>query len=1260
MDVTVVQRARLRDAAERLASLGICTAATEAAMQRDTRDPGLWPPRLVTQLIVDVHANAVWLLPLGVDIATLPALPPNPFQPVEVSAELQESATPYAGDVPTARSAAGMDAPPVAPWAHMTGSHVAAAPTERNAFAAVGIDLSIPAAADTRSAAAVLAQPGAGEPLLFDGLLDSLRGVPVDDLDGVGEKVLERLTSGGVASVYDLLMRVPLRYVDRTQLVPLRKLATGDKQVTFLARVLSSKIDWEKRYVRFALGDGETRVSAMFFNAMWMGKRFNRGDLVIVQGDITDFNGALQMSAPLLEPMNDSSAPLMAIYPQSQKHEVSTWMLRRAAVDALRRIDALDDPVPRTLLERRQLPPRLAALRAVHVPETKSDAETGRSRLAYDELLRLQLALGVIRNAQASQPGITHKPTGRLLDAWLAGLPYTPTGAQLRAIAGIREDMLSTLPMNRLLQGDVGAGKAQPLYSKVLTPEGFKTIGEMTVGSTIVNPTGELTTVTGVFPQGERDIYRVHFADGTSVDCDDEHLWQVRTSTARHRGAKPKVMTLHRIRNDLKEKNGANKWHVELPEPMDLEGGGRRPLDPYLLGALLGDGGFAHCAVVFTTADAEMVDALAAAMPNRVELTQRLHNNGYDWSFRRASLPPLEGLTPQSSDDAVCDAYQQGHGAKEISRKVRVCSSKIARLLDERGISRRPPGGGPNAVMAGLRELRLSGHTSDSKFVPDAYLNAPVDVRLAVLQGLLDTDGTVSSRSGADISLVSASKRLAEDVAWLARSLGGRAVLREVRKMGRTFWRSSLQLPNEFKPFRLTRKLELWKARTKYARPAKAIVKVELVGRGPVQCISVAHPNRLYITDDFTITHNTVVLAATALMAIEGGYQAALLAPTEILARQHFEELAEALRPLGVGVDLLVSKSLPRPRKQVLADLADGTVNLVVGTHSLLSDAVVFANLGVALIDEQHRFGVDQRALLQAKGPGGTVPDILQATATPIPRTAAITTYGDLALSILDEKPPGRTPIETTWVEGATTSNPHAGPWAAIREQVAQGRQAFVVCPLVKVAGKESETKMAAAAEETAIELGDGALAGMRIGIATGKQKPDERTEIMRAFKNHELDVLVATTVIEVGVSVPNATVIAVLDAAKFGLAQLHQLRGRVGRGRWPGQCWLVSEATGEDSTARMDAMCETDDGFVLAERDLLIRGPGALTGSAQAGRDAGLLVADLIDDGALHLAAREDARLILERDPQLLRSLTLKREVEAALGDDAHYLTKS
>ncbi len=853
MQVSVAHRVRLCDAAVKLASVGVRTPAMDAARARDADDPSVWPPMLLTQLLVDVRANAAALWPLGITVQDLPPLPAG-APPVGSTPQRAAQST-AAASTPAPASAVG------SPWGN--GTRVAQAPTRAQVFAAAGLDLSIPDTTDNRSAAAVLAQKGTGEPLLFDGLLDSLRGVPVDDLDGVSEKVRDRLTSGGVGSVFDLLLRVPLRYVDRTQLVPLRELRPGLPQVTFVARVLSVKTSWEKRYTRFTLGDEKTNVSAMFFNALWMGKRFSRGDLLLVQGDVGEFNGGLSMTAPLLEPMTEAAAPLLAIYPQSQKHEVDTWMLRRASVDALRRIPALDDPIPTVLLDRRKLPARLAALRAVHVPESKADAELGRDRLAYDELLRLQLALGVLRNAQAAESGVTHKPTGRLLDAWLAGLPYTPTGAQARAITEIRADMVAGKPMNRLLQGDVGAGK-------------------------------------------------------------------------------------------------------------------------------------------------------------------------------------------------------------------------------------------------------------------------------------------------------------------------------------------------------------------------------------------------------------TLVLAGTALLAIEGGYQAVLMAPTEILARQHFEEIAEALRPLGVTVDLLVSRNLPRPRKAVLADLADGTTNLLVGTHSVLSDPVVFANLGVALIDEQHRFGVDQRAILAAKGPGGATPDILQATATPIPRTAAITTYGDLALSILDEKPPGRTPTVTQWIESADITDPSARVWAAVREQVAQGRQAFVVCPLVKVSGQESETKMAAAAEETLAELADGALAGLRLGLATGKQKPDERNETMRAFKAHELDVLVATTVIEVGVSVPNATAIVILDATKFGLAQLHQLRGRVGRGRWAGQCWLVGETTSEDGIARMDAMCETDDGFVLAERDLQIRGPGALTGSAQAGRDAGLLVADLIDDARIHLAAREDAQTILARDPHLLRSLTLKREVEAALGDDAHYLTKS
>lgn len=811
MTLSTVQQARAHSALRALARTGEGLAGLCTAADRTTR----WAAPLEHRVLTELHRHRANLIDLGIDVNLIPSPQPS-------------------------------EAPP--------------APTP------TAVDWSVPKTGAVRSAADVLsAEAAGGDNLVFDTTLDGLRAVPLSDLDGVGEKAIERLEGAGISSVFDLMMWVPLRYVDRTQLTELAMLRPGMTGATFIARVKRVDVTWGSTpYVRLILGDNTVSLGAYYFRQMWMRSRFTAGDTIIAQGDITDFKGRMQLTSPIVEKLEDSSAPLMAIYRQSQKHEVNTWLLRRAALDALRRIPELADPIPAELINRRRQPSRLEALRSVHVPDSAADAQRGRDRLAYDELLRLQLALGVLRHAQSQVAGVAHQPTGALTKAWLAGLPFDLTGAQRRALNDIYADMKQAKPMQRLVQGDVGAGK-------------------------------------------------------------------------------------------------------------------------------------------------------------------------------------------------------------------------------------------------------------------------------------------------------------------------------------------------------------------------------------------------------------TAVLAGAGLMAIEGGYQAALLAPTEILARQHFEELAEALRPLGVTVDLLVSKNLPRPRKDVLAGLADGSVQLVVGTHSLLSETVQFKSLGLALVDEQHRFGVDQRALLTEKGPNGSCPDILQATATPIPRTAAISTFGDLALSVLDEKPPGRSPIATQWVDAqVSTSDASAKPWAAIREQVAKGHQAFVVCPRVVVSGKESETKQAAAAVETAAELAGGALQGLRIGVATGKQHPDERAAQMAAFKNGEVDVLVATTVIEVGVSVPNATAIVILDAASFGLAQLHQLRGRVGRSRFPGQCWLVAAEPSADGQARMEAMVDTDDGFILAERDLEIRGPGSLIGTAQAGREAGLLVADLIDDAHIHLAARADAQEILSADPTLGRHRVLKTEVELALGEDAQYLGKT
>lgn len=808
MLLSAMDASRLRSAAHILQEHAVHTPAIDEAVRREQ-----WPPLLALQLVVDVDHHAGTAQQLGVDVGLLPTPPDGAPAPGLLAGRHPAPATP-------------LPAPP------------------------------------TRSAAAVLTPQG--DPLLFDGMVDSLRGVPLEDLDGVGTRNRDRLHKAGITSVWDLLMRVPLRYLDRTELVALPHLAAGMKAVTFIARVTNRRVQYGRvPYVRYTVGDDTVNVSCMFFHAMWMANRFKTGDLVLVHGDVTDFRGMLSMANPIIEALDDAAAPMVAIYPQSEKHQVTTWMLRRAAVDALRRIPHLDDPLPDEVRRQRGLMGRLDALKAIHVPQDAAHANQGRARIAYDELLRLQLALGVIAHARRTESGLQHTPTGQLLNQWLSALPFQLTGAQARAISQVRDDMTDTAPMNRLLQGDVGAGK-------------------------------------------------------------------------------------------------------------------------------------------------------------------------------------------------------------------------------------------------------------------------------------------------------------------------------------------------------------------------------------------------------------TAVLIATALMAIESGHQAVIIAPSEILARQHFEEIHDALHPLGIQVDLLVSKHLPRRRKDVLADLADGTCRLAVGTHSLIQDTVTYHSLGVAIIDEQHRFGVDQRASLNHRGPDGRTPDMLQATATPIPRTSAITVFGDMSVSILDEKPPGRSPIVTQWAQDGNPADPHAECWAAVREQVGLGHQAFVVCPLVKTsAGKESETKMAASAEATAQALAAGALSDCRIGVVHGKLKPAQRSEVMAAFVAGDLDVLVATTVIEVGVSVANATAMVILDAAKFGLAQLHQLRGRVGRGKHAGQCWLVGEAAG-DGQERLQAMCGTDDGFELSALDLEIRGPGSLVSSAQAGKESGLVVADLIQDEQLHLHAREDAQRLLRRDPSLRRHSTLRFEVHNALGDQAHYLLKS
>lgn len=358
----------------------------------------------------------------------------------------------------------------------------------------------------------------------------------------------------------------------------------------------------------------------------------------------------------------------------------------------------------------------------------------------------------------------------------------------------------------------------------------------------------------------------------------------------------------------------------------------------------------------------------------------------------------------------------------------------------------------------------------------------------------------------------------------------------------------------------------------------------------------------------------TVVALLTLLAAVENGYQGALMAPTEILAEQHYRKCIEWLTPLGLKVGLFTGKSGVRERRELRQGLLNGQIHIAVGTHALIQDDVEFANLGVVVVDEQHRFGVRQRTLLKSKG---NHPEMLTMTATPIPRSLAMTLHGDLDVSLLDERPPGRTPVKTVLLTHAQVNR----AYQLVRSEILKGRQAYVVFPLIE----ESETLSARAATSEAERLQQEVFPERRIGLLHGKMRPEEKDAVMSEFAAGRLDILVSTTVVEVGVDVPNATVMVIENADRFGLSQLHQLRGRVGRGTHASYCVLVSDSRTETTLERLGILTESEDGFYIAEKDLELRGPGEFLGTRQSGLPD-FVLADLIEDRAILEQAKEAA----------------------------------
>jgi len=1006
----------------------------------------------------------------------------------------------------------------------------------------------------------------------------------------------------GLHTVGDLLHHYPRRYEERGQLTRLADLPL-DEHVTVVAQVAKATVHKFNRgkgqRLEIILTDGSGQLQLVFFGRGIYApqKELLPGRRAMFAGKVGVFNRRLQLAHPQYELLGSGSGGedvdafanrLMPIYPAVA--QLASWKIAKAVQTVLASMestgwDGLVDPLPSAIREQRGLIPLAEAFEKVHRPRTKADVADARDRLKWDEAFVLQVALARRRMADAQLPAVARVPVqDGLLDAFDAKLPFTLTDGQRHVSREVFADLATEHPMHRLLQGEVGSGKAQPLDALVLTPGGFREMGTIGVGDEVVTPSGELAPVEGVFPQGERDVWRLVLSDGSSVECDDEHLWLVGTGDAWQRGEDPSVLTTREIRNDLVTRDGSPKWFLPEAVPVDLGAPADVPADPYETGSMLGSRG----------------------------------------------------------------------------------------------------SGGP---------------------VPRAYKEASVKDRLAVLQGLLDARGEPEAEDsrgldgpGHGVVFRCASRSLVEDVAWLVRSLGGHAHIAPAARASRVH----LQLPPQHSPFRSEDKLARWEPRDESAARRRAVRTVEHVGRKPVQCISVRHPDRAYVTDNFTVTHNTMVALRAMLTVVDSGGQAALLAPTEVLAQQHHRSVTEMMGELAEGgmlggadqgtkVVLLTGSMGAAARRQALLGLVTGEAGIVIGTHALIEDKVQFHDLGLVVVDEQHRFGVEQRDALRSKGK--QPPHLLVMTATPIPRTVAMTVFGDLETSVLDQLPAGRSPIATHVVPARDKPHFLARTWERVREETEAGHQTYVVCPRIgdeeeptaktakgksakTAAGKSAPSDEEAVGEEPgedadkrpplavldiAAELSGGPLAGLRVEVLHGRMQPDAKDEAMRRFASGEADVLVATTVIEVGVDVPNATVMVIMDGDRFGVSQLHQLRGRVGRGAAPGLCLLVTEAPeAGPARARLEAVAGTLDGFELSRIDLEQRREGDVLGQAQSGVRSSLRMLAVIEDEDVIEAAREAATALVADDPELERLPELRTALAALLDEEREdYLDK-
>ena len=933
-------------------------------------------------------------------------------------------------------------------------------------------------------------------------------------------------------TAWDLIHYMPLRYIDKSNPQNITDLTLNTWSV-IVGQITSIKYVSRADAVIIEVKDitGAT-LTSWFFRQQWLVRTYKEGDTVVLSGTYSQYKdkytGATEprLANATIDPVGKYNTGHKVAPVYSEKVGKKKWVITKEIEKLLNNIGWIMDPVPEPIIKKYDLMTRNEAYRKIHFPDSLEEAIRARERIAFDDFVRLQVFLHQKKeNEQETRQGnmmVDERWTKKFIDS----LPFEFTGAQKRVIKEIGDDMGGERPMRRLLHGDVGSGKAQPLYSKVLTPEGFMRMGEIKVGQRVLTPNGSSSEVVAIYPQGERPVYELTFSDGTKVQADEEHLWAMHTS--KNLDAPATLVRTREIVDSLGV--GEVEWQVAAPDVSGLNNPWPSSIDPYVMG------GF----------------------------------------FTGAFVPDM----------------------------------------DEN-----------ESVIHELKKWNMIPQSPVGPTIPCEFRTANTDSRLALLQGIMHSLGVELGEDQDTCVIPVDFPEFAENVADLARSLG---CIAEISPEDNSVRLSGVQL---------SQLSESNGGKSAY----KSVVSAEFVGQVEAQCIKLADPVGLYITDGFTVTHNTEVSLTAALRAVRSGFQVALLAPTSILAVQLAERFAKDIAKAGledeINLGLLHTGIKVAARRKLVEGVKDGSLHILVGTHSILNKEIDFHKLGLIIIDEQHRFGTKHRQALTDNflKKSNIVPDVLMMSATPIPRTMSQTIYGDMDLSVIDEYPADRKPVETYWDEDDSYA------WDAIREEVGKGHQAYVIASLVEESESEKMENVENATQ-TQLFLQTSIFPDLKVGLVHGKMKPAEKSEVLEAFYANEIQILVSTSVIEVGVNVPNATVMTILNANRFGIASLHQIRGRVGRGSAQGYCYLIGEATNPDAEERLNAMVASNDGFWLAEKDLEIRGEGSLLNNSQSG-DNDMIVANLREHKKLLEIARRVA-------PNAAKSAKMQDEVSFLFKD--------